>query len=285
MSKREKTKTLTKVARTIEPVVEKRLELGKKVFKVPTKSKRRSSRIQNPEGKLLNNQKKCAPIVHHLLLAPTLKRQRKKKQGREKRIYQLPSKITRERTWDFNAKTLENIKIADIFLRKFGRDRKSRKSTNKIAKRRLNDAGVNLLRKKRKTIDLDEIRRVARCGGVKCIFGVDFYRDEQPKNREGYRVPPPFEIRDSDPYVVPKLGQLISYIWHKRPSPVLGKKQIYRTGVLCANDGTIRFYEGESESFTKDDEDHKFYEGRFYLNKKLFKKGNFRVRSDLVVGA
>jgi len=275
---------MSQTVSTIEPVVEKRLELGRKVFKVPTQSKRRSSRIQPPDGKCFKNRKKCAPIMHHLLLAPTLKRQRKKKLDRERQIHQQSSKAAREWTWDFDSKSHEDVKLSDIFVKKFGSFSKPKRSFNKIAKFNLSYADVNLVRKKRKT-DLDDIRRIARCGGVKCISGMDIYCGEQRQNEQGSYVPPPFEAKDSDPYILPEPGQLISYIWYTRPSPVLGEKQIYRTGVLCAKDGTIRFFEDESEFVSKNDEHRKFYEGRFYLNKTLFRKGNFRVRSDLVVGA
>ena len=284
MSQRERTKTLSHTVRTIEPVVERRLELGKKVFKVPTQSKRRSSRIQRPDGKCFNNKKKCAPIVHHLLLAPTLKRQRKKKLDRGRQIYKQSSKDTREWTWGFDSKSHENVKLSDIFIKKLGSKSKARRSVNRIAKCSLSDVKINLVKNKR-TTDLNVIRRVARCGGVKYMPGIDTYCDKQRENKKGFYVPPPFEARDSDPFILPEPGQLLSYIWHTRPSPVLGKKKIYRTGVLCAKDGTIRFFEDDSKLLSENGEERKFYEGRFYLNKTLFKKGNFRVRSDLVVGA
>lgn len=70
---------------TIEPVREKRLELGKKVFRVPAQSKRRSSRNHRPEANNVQKKKTSTVIMHQLLLGPTLKRQKKKHLEREKK--------------------------------------------------------------------------------------------------------------------------------------------------------------------------------------------------------
>lgn len=282
------TKSMSQTARSVELVKEKRLELGKKVFKVPTQSKRRSSRIQRPESNCFQNQKVSTAIVHHLLLAPTLKRQRIKKLEREKKTNQQISQATRERKWGFILKSDKDIKLSEIFGKNPVRFSKRRQSVKRIITCTLNDAHVQAARnkKKKKTRNnLVKIRHLARCGGVKHISGLNVWNDKRRENKRISSVPPPFEAKNGDPYILPKPGQLVSYIWHSRPSPAFGRKQIYRTGVLCSNDGTIRFFEIENECVAKNDEDRKFFEGRFYLNKQVFKKGNFRVRNDLVVGA
>jgi len=285
MSNIEMSKTLSQTARTIEPVKEKRLELGKKVFKVPTQTKRRSSRIQRPEAKFFQNEKTSTAIVHHLLLAPTLKRQRKKKLEREKKTNQQTAKATREWKWDFISKSEKKIKLSEIFTKTPGDFSKRQQYVKRSISSILNNTDVHVVRKKQKTIDLVKIRHLARCGGVKCISRLNVCNDKRSKNRRESNVQSPIESSNGGPYILPKPGQLISYIWHSRPSPVFGRKQIYRTGILCSNDGTIRFFESDDKCVAKNNEDRKFYEGRFYLNKKVFKKGNFRVRTDLVVGA
>jgi hypothetical protein len=282
-------KPLTRTTGSIEPIKEERLELGKKVFKVPTQSKRRSSRIQRPEAKVFQKEEKSTAIVHYLLLAPTLKRQKKKKLEREnnKTSNQQTAKATRHRRkWDFISKSKKDVNLSDIFTEKRGRFPKQRHPVNRNINSILNVADdAQAARKKKNTIDSVEIRHLARCGGVKCISGLNIYNDTQSKNRPESDIPPPFEAMDSDSYISPKPGQLIWYIWHTRPSPVFGRKQIYRTGILCSNDGTIRFFETGNENFGLNGEERKFYEGRFYLNKQVFQKGNFRVRTDLVAGA
>jgi hypothetical protein len=264
----------------MEPLNEKRLELGKKVFKVPTQSKRRSTRIQRPEVQNIKKEKKAVAIVHHLLLAPTLKRQQKKKLEREKKTSPPRAKATKEWKWDFTSKSEDVINPSEIFVKKRRRTVK-RKIFNSV----LNDSDVHAVRKKKKTIDAVKIRHLARRGGVERIYGLGAYNDETVERRRQSDVPPPFEPRDGDPYIIPKPGELISYLWYTRPSPVLGSKQIYRTGVLFSHDGTIRFFENDNESVGKNEDERKYFEGRFYLNKQVFKKGNFRVRNDLVVGA
>ena len=269
-------KPLSESCTSFEPVKKKRLELGKKVFKAPTESKRKSSRIQRPEAASFQGQKKSTVIVHHLLLGPTLKRQRKKKLEREKR-----TRASREWKWDFNTKSENDIKLSDIFTIKRNRSRKRLRSGQTFVHRILEDNDAPEVRKKEKVNDSAKIRHLARCGGVKYVSGLDNFNDE----RIEYNIPPPFEAKDGDPFIPPTPGQLISYLWHSRPSPVLGEKNIYRTGILCSNDGLIRFFECDDDSERSNDENRKFYEARFYLNKQVFKKGDFRVRTDLVVGA
>ena len=279
-------------------VKEKRLELGKKVFKVPTQSKRRSSRIQRPEAKSTQAQKKTAAIVHHLLLAPTLKRQRRKKLEREKNTNNQLDKASEEWNWKRIAKGGPEIKISEVFQKKRGRQPRSKNHFKGSICNVLDDTDVqvHISKKIKHNIDFVKIRHVARCGGTKFIPGLNIYNDEQTGHERKSDIPLPFEAKIGDRYIIPKSGQLISYLWHSRPSPVLGIKQIYRTGVLCSNDGTIRFFESEDENGGSEKEKkneyideksttRKFYEGKFYLNKQVFKKGNFRVRTDLFVGA
>ena len=256
-------------------MIEKRLELGKKVFKVFTQSKRKSSRIQRPEASNDEAEKKPTEIFHHLLLAPTLKRQRKKKRERERRA-------KRQRKY-FNSKI--KIKITDVFAKKRCRSSHRQQSIKKAVTIILDDSKVHAVRKTITPDDLGKIRHLARCGGTQSISGLDVFDEIEWCRTDDSEVPPPFEARDDDPYIAPQPGQLISYVWYTRPSPVHGRKHIYRTGILCHTDGTIRFFENEDECLENRNVERKFFEGKFYLNKQVFTMGNFRVRTDLVVGA
>lgn len=258
---------------SIEPVKEKRLELGKKVFKVPTQSKRKSSRIQRPDTNNDEAENKPTEIFHNLLLAPTLKRQRKKKLERARRA-------KRQRKY-FNSRM--KIKITDVFAKK--RRLQRQQSAKKAVTIILDDSKIHAVRKTITPDDLVKIRHLARCGGTQSISGLDVFDEIEYCRDDDSEVPPPFEARDDDPYIAPQPGQLISYVWYTRPSPVLGRKHIYRTGILCSTDGAIRFFENEDECLENKNVDRKFFEGKFYLNKQVFTMGNFRVRTDLVVGA
>ena len=265
---------------TIEPVREKRLALGKKVFRVPAQSKRRSSRNHRPEANNVQKKKTSTVIMHQLLLGPTLKRQKKKHLEREKRANQRRAKKPlREWKWDFVTKSEKEIIITDIFRKKV------RSCKKRNAYKRYNRKTFHQVIHKEKIIDSPKIRHLARCGGVKHISGLKLHNDTGNSNGRESKTPPPFQPRDEDVYAIPNPGELVSYLWHTRPSPLFGVKRIYRTGILCSNDGTIRFFDGDNECVAKKNEKRDFYEGKFYLNKEVFQKGNFRVRTDLVVGA
>ena len=270
---------LPQTARIIEPLKGKRLELGKKVFKVPTQSKRKSSRIQRPEPEPANLQNNPNGIVHHLFLAPTLKRQRKKKLEREK-------KTNRQKRY-FNSKS--GIKLSDIFTKKQRRSMKRRQFVKKRITIILDDTKLHAVRKTTKTISDSvkiNIRHLARSGGVQSSSSkLDVFDEIESESMNHSEIPPPFDARDDDPYISLQPGQLVSYIWHTRPSPVLGRKRIYRTGILCSTDGTIRFFESDDDCLVNNNKDRTFFESRFYLNKQVFALGNFRVRTDLVEGA
>ena len=279
MSSAQVSRPLLQTAGDMEPVKDKRLELGNKVFKVPTQSKRKSSRIQRPEVSNDGLEKKPTEIFHNLLLAPTLKRQMKKKLARERRA-------NRRRRKYFKSKP--KIKISDVFTKRNQRSRsvKRPQSAKKTATIILDDSKVYAVRNE--TIlpnDLVRIRHLARCGGTQSVSGLEVFDEIEWHYSDDSEVPPPFEAKDDDPYITPQPGQLISYVWYTRPSPVDGRKEIYRTGILCATDGTTRFFDNEDECLEDRSLDRKYFEGKFYLNKNAFTMGNFRVRTDLVVGA
>eukprot|EP00533_Pseudo-nitzschia_delicatissima_P005379 CAMPEP_0116096690 /NCGR_PEP_ID=MMETSP0327-20121206/10313_1 /TAXON_ID=44447 /ORGANISM="Pseudo-nitzschia delicatissima, Strain B596" /LENGTH=693 /DNA_ID=CAMNT_0003588405 /DNA_START=62 /DNA_END=2143 /DNA_ORIENTATION=+ len=260
---------------TIEPIKEQRLELGKKVFKAPTQSKRKSSRIKSPEAKASPIKNDPTEIVHHLFLAPTLKRQRKKKLERER-------KTNRQK---YRGKPRPKVRVSDVFGKKRSSS-KRRLPGDKMITIILDDAELRSVKKTVKMNDLIKIKHLARRGGVKYVKGLDyFFEEEEFENNQDSEIPPPFQAEDDDPYITPEPGQLISYLWHTRPAPINGIKHIYRTGILCATDGTIRFFESDDDNIRNNDQDRKFFEGRFYLNKQVFKIGNFRIRTDLVEGA
>mmetsp|Transcript_20862 Transcript_20862/g.45427 ORF Transcript_20862/g.45427 Transcript_20862/m.45427 type:complete len:655 (+) Transcript_20862:176-2140(+) len=258
------------IARTIDPVNMERLELGKKVFKVPVPSRRRSTRNKDNYGW----KKPSNKIRHNLLLGPTLKRRRKKKLEREKENNNDDRRRTRTRaTTDSKhfspSENEKDIQLSDIFANK----------TRSNSKQRL------CLKRNNQTNSC--IRRLARCAGVKRVHGLNTHND-QLETRGGESIlPPPFEPKSDDPFILPQPGQLVSYLWYTRPNPVYGRKQIYRTGVLCSNNGKIRFFDSESEQDMESsvDGERKFFESKFHLNKRVFDIGNFRVRTDLVKGA
>ena len=265
----------TAATTTIEPIKEKRLELGKKVFKAPTQSKRKSSRIKSPEAKASPIKSDPTEIVHHLLLAPTLKRQRKKELERER-------KTNRQK---YRGKPRPKIRVSDIFTKKRSIT-KRRLPGDKMVTIILDDAELRSVKKFTKMSDLIKIKHLARRGGVKYVKGLDyFFEEEEFENKQDSEIPPPFQAEDDDPYITPEPGQLISYLWHTRPAPINGIKHIYRTGIICSTDGTIRFFESDDDNIRNNDQDRKFFEGRFYVNKQVFKIGNFRIRTDLVEGA
>jgi hypothetical protein len=277
------------IARDFDPLKEERLELGTKVFKASSPSNAKPARSLRKKPKIFEWQKTTTKIHHILLLEPTLKRQRKKKVEREK------AKRSRERRkwkWDAFTKHEKAISVSDIFLRKRGN------WTTQLRSFRRNIDGSNNVHKgsKPKVLSPISIRRLGRCAGVKRISDLKIY-DNKPKREKGQSpIPPPFEPKSDDPYIVPEPGQLISYLWQTRPSPIFDRK-LYRTGVLCSTSGTgkLRFFETESDDDDDDDEggskssdysdEREYYEDKFYLNKKAFKLGNFRIRNDLVEGA
>ncbi len=274
MPKRRISRRLCQTPGSIEPVKEKRLELGKKVFKVPAQSKRKSSRIQRPAVQLYPNRTDPSELFHHLFLAPTLKRQRKKKLEREKK--------TKRQRRKYHSKF--DIRISDIFSKK-RRNSKRRQPGDRLIFIILDDAELQFAKKMRDMSNSVRLRHLGRCGGVKSTWGfVDLFEKFNGRIQES-EIPPPFEARDDDTYIMPQPGKLISYLWHTRPSHVLGRKNIYRTGILCATDGTIRFFESDDDCIENNNKDRKYFEGRFYLNKQVFKLGNFRIRTDLVEGA
>jgi hypothetical protein len=85
--------------------------------------------------------------------------------------------------------------------------------------------------------------------------------------------PPPFAPNPQDEYAKPRLHGLVSYLFHENPT-----KQ-YRTGVLCSNDGELRFFNGRQEDGVPG-----FNSYNFYLTEKYFNKGFFRPRPDLEPG-
>ncbi|CAB9527284.1 expressed unknown protein [Seminavis robusta] len=85
---------------------------------------------------------------------------------------------------------------------------------------------------------------------------------------------PHFSIGVDDVYVRPIPGSLVSYMWHAAPN------LLYRTGVMCSNDGLLRFLQCGTSSAPQD-----VFEGKFHINKTLFQKAMFRPRNDLQVGS
>ena len=272
--RRRSSRSLSRTAGTIEPVKELRLELGKKVFKVPTQSKRKSSRIQRPVVQLCQIKTDPSELFHHLFLAPTLKRQRKKKLERERK--------TKRQRRKYHSRM--SIHISDVFPKKC-KSSKRRQSGDRMISIILDDTELQFAKRTRDMSDSVKIRHLARCGGVKSVSGFEDFFEKFDGSKQESEVPPPFDARDDDTYIIPQPGQLVSYLWHTRPSPVHGRKTIYRTGILCATDGTIRFFESDDDCVENNNKDRKYFEGRFYLNKQVFKLGNFRVRTDLVEGA
>eukprot|EP00537_Pseudo-nitzschia_pungens_P009604 CAMPEP_0172381310 /NCGR_PEP_ID=MMETSP1060-20121228/70877_1 /TAXON_ID=37318 /ORGANISM="Pseudo-nitzschia pungens, Strain cf. cingulata" /LENGTH=671 /DNA_ID=CAMNT_0013109079 /DNA_START=102 /DNA_END=2117 /DNA_ORIENTATION=- len=272
---------LKNTTRTIDIVKKDRLELGRKVFKVPVPSKRRSAR----RATQCQWQKSSSKIEHHLLLGPTLKRQRKKRLEREKENKKCSRTRTKEDRKMFLTSVPEKeIRLSDVFHKKLRHRSKQRVS------RQTNNAVYSTTTPK-KIMNRTQMRQLARCGGIKRVLGLKTTDENPLQELQKSSVPPPFEPKFDDPYIVPQPGQLISYLWHTRPNPVHGAKRIYRTGVLCSTDGTIRFFKNESdresESGGKPEAvgERKFFESKFYLNKRVFNNGNFRVRTDLVEGA
>jgi hypothetical protein len=262
----------------------KKLELGNKIFKAPTPSERRSTR--NQQVKLKRDcpwREGSIGIAHQLFLEPTLKRQKRKKQQQHQLAkINNTKKVTRssgkKKGTELNGLpiSITRLKVMSPFVcTSYSRRIKSKRKKKK--------------KKVKKAINYITLRHLARCGGVKRIAGSAIYDDKaQDAHREKSAIPPPFEANIDDKYIIPKPGQLISYLWHNRPSPMFDRKQIYRTGVLCSTDGLIRFfnnYDNDGYARKHEDNEHNFYESKFYLNKRMFKEGKFRVRSDLVVGA
>eukprot|EP00536_Pseudo-nitzschia_multiseries_P007421 jgi/Psemu1/17955/gm1.17955_g len=275
--------TLGKSTMSIDPVRKERLELGKKVFKVPVPSKRKSAR----RASRCQRQKPSNKIKHHLLLGPTLKRQRKKQLEREKENKQRCRTRTTKNDckWFLTSGSEKEIKLSDVFHQKSRYRLKERQhaKTNNVVD------STTTTTTKRKIINISDIKHLARCGGVKCVSGLKTHDDNPLTELQKSCIPPPFEPKVDDPYIIPQPGQLISYLWHTRPNPVYGAKQIFRTGILCSTDGNIRFFESDSESDSESESEkklvvcskRKFFERKFYLNKRVFNNGDFRVRTDL----
>jgi hypothetical protein len=97
--------------------------------------------------------------------------------------------------------------------------------------------------------------------------GRDEHSDDETSQES--TVPSPFRPHPDDEYVKPRRNEFASYLW-KKPD-------FFRTGLLQSTD-RITFYEG-----TRDDGTLDVYSERFELNKKRFKDGYFRARSDLVL--
>jgi hypothetical protein len=257
----------------------KKLELGNKIFIAPTPSERKSTR--NQQVKLKRDcqlrEKGSIGIAHQLFLEPTLKRQKKKKQQQELAQINNTKKVSlssgQKKDTELNGVPISimKLKVVPPFVcASYSRRIRSTRKKKKV----------------KKAINYITLRHLARCGGVKRISGSAIYDDKA--HGEKSAIPPPFEANIDDKYTIPKPGQLISYLWHNRPSPMFDRKQIYRTGVLCSTDGLIRFFNNDdNDGYARkhEDNEHNFYESKFYLNKRMFKEGKFRVRSDLVVGA
>jgi hypothetical protein len=97
-------------------------------------------------------------------------------------------------------------------------------------------------------------------------------RDEDSDDetsQESTDVPSPFRPHPDDEYVKPRRNEFTSYLWEK--------PDFFRTGLLQSTD-RIAFYDG-----ARDDGTLHVYSERFELNKKRFKDGYFRARSDLVL--
>ena len=72
---------------------------------------------------------------------------------------------------------------------------------------------------------------------------------------------PRFEIRKDDPYVIPEVGELVTYLYHPGQ---------YRVGVKQTKGNRIRFFSEGNDSLLK-------------INKKLFRNGHWRARPELAI--
>lgn len=94
----------------------------------------------------------------------------------------------------------------------------------------------------------------------------DIAREALEKNEASI---PKFEIRKDDPYVTPQVGELVTYLYHAPDQ--------YRVGVKCTKSNLLRFFLKESSI-----PDH--YPDKFLINKKGFRNGRWRARSELSIG-
>lgn len=82
-------------------------------------------------------------------------------------------------------------------------------------------------------------------------------------------IPPVFEPTPADPFLMPRVGDLVTVKYHEDPLT-------YETGVLVrTKGGRIRFYDEDSAKNP--------YEYEWHLTQKNFKRGGFRARPDLAV--
>ena len=94
---------------------------------------------------------------------------------------------------------------------------------------------------------------------------------QQPENNaQKSSLPTPFQPNPDDPYIRPKIGEFVSYLYHRN---------VYRTGIFVTKDGTIRFLEGRNKLG-----EVVYNDVKFHINKTMFQKGSFRRRPDLTPG-
>lgn len=79
--------------------------------------------------------------------------------------------------------------------------------------------------------------------------------------------PPSFLIGKDDPFVKPRVGELVTYLYHPDQ---------YFVGLLCSKKGKIRFFHRRDV-----DGEPIFSDHEFYLTKTWFRKGQFRARPKL----